>query len=366
MNARERFINSLLFEDIDRPFRWEAHFFWSQTISRWHAEGLPGSIDSSNINTFFDMDPIGWIPVSGGWAGNPYCPMFEEQVLACEGENVIRIEHDGITKKRRADSFDGTAPQLLKFPVKCLRDFEGIQCRLDSESPERLPGNWSDLLVEYAHREYPLGMFVLGAFGFTRNLLGDERLMYATYDDPELLRAVMTHYTTFYKGYIDKVCDGVVPDFIMMWEDMCYVNGPLISPASYMEWMAPYMAEVIAHLKGYGVKCIIVDCDGNLNKMIPVYLECGANVFFPMEVQSGMDVVALRKLYGKRFSMIGGINKNMLALDEEAIRMELMSKVPYMLREGGYMSALDHGCPPNVSFGNYVFFTELLRTMSLT
>lgn len=168
MNTRERFLNTIEFKEIDRTFRWEASFFWSQTIDRWHNEGLPGHINGSNISSYLGMDPICWIPVEGDWAGNPYCPMFEEMVICEEGDNITRMERDGIVKKRKKSAFDGTAPQLLKFPVETMGDFENIKSRLDYRSKERLPVNWDELVTKYKQRDYPLGMYVLGTFGFTK------------------------------------------------------------------------------------------------------------------------------------------------------------------------------------------------------
>jgi uroporphyrinogen-III decarboxylase len=361
MDARERFVSTIRFDRIDRPFYWETHNFWDKTLEMWHQEGLPSEIDKGRISSYLGMDKMAFIPVRGGWAGTPYHPMFEEKIIEDRGENVVILEKDGIVKMRRKGNRDGSAPQLIKFPVEGRKDFEELKPRLDWRDRGRLTDSWEKRYQEFLRRDYPLGMFVIGPFGHLRNLMGDERLFYTLYDDPEFIHLVLAHWAEFYKGYISIVCNDVIPDFFMIWEDMCYRNGPLISPASYIEFMAGYLKDVIVFSKGLGVEGFIVDCDGDLRKMIPVYLECGINCFFPMEVQAGVDIVEIRKQYGKAFSIIGGIDKNVLATGRDEIKNEIEKKVPFMLTGGGYIPALDHACPPNVSYENYMYFTRLVR-----
>jgi uroporphyrinogen decarboxylase len=250
---------------------------------------------------------------------------------------------------------------LLKFPVETREDFAALQWRLDPTDRRRLPADWERLTTEYAVRDYPLGMFVIGSFGQPRNLLGDVNLMMTLYDDPEFIHAIMRHWMEFYCGYIGLVCERVIPDFLMIWEDSCYKNGPLISPESYQEFMAPYLKEIITFARGKGITNFVVDCDGDLRKLIPHFLDCGVNAFFPCEVQSGVDIVALRQQYGKRFALFGGLDKRQLAVSRAAIQDEVARKVPYMLAAGGYFPGIDHGCPPDVSYAHYRYFTELVR-----
>jgi uroporphyrinogen-III decarboxylase len=369
MNARERFIATLKFEKVDRPFRWEAPAVWPATIKQWHGEGLPEHITCSNITDsevydYFDMDKLVWLPFEGGWIGDPYYPFFDYQVLADEGGKLVIRDTDGITKRVLKEDADTSMPQFLKFPVTDRATYESeIKWRLDPASDERFPQNWAALVEEYKTRDYPLGMFVIGPFGHIRNLFGDEELMYVFYDDPKLVRDIMADWAEFYKQFISRVCADVAPDFIMIWEDMCYRSGPLISPEFYREFMLPYLKQVIDTAKACGIPGIAVDNDGDCSKMLPLYLECGANAFYPFEVQAGMDIIEIRKQYGKRFVIIGGLDKKALAVGEAAIREELDKKMPFMLESGGYIPMLDHSVPTNVSLAMFRYYLEYARAL---
>ena len=369
MNARERFIATLKFEKLDRPFHWEAPAVWPATIKQWYKEGLPGHITCSNITDsqaydYFEMDKVVWLPFEGGWIGDPYYPFFEYEVLEDEGEKVVIRDTDGIVKRVLKEDGDTSMPQFLKFPVTDRETYiSEIRWRLNPKSRERYPKDWDLLIDEYRNRDYPLGMFVIGPFGHIRNLFGDEELMYIFFDDPKLVHEIMEDWMNFYKQFIRMVCRDVVPDFIMIWEDMCYRSGPLISPEFYREFMSPYLKVVIDTVKACGISGIVVDNDGDCSKMLPLYLECGANAFYPFEVQAGMDIVSIRQQYGNQFMIIGGLNKRTLADSEEAIRKELDAKVPFMLEQGGYIPMLDHSVPTDISLKLFRYYLQYVRSL---
>lgn len=362
MNSRQRFHAVMDFKETDRPFRWETPGTWAATSQRWATEGYDKPANIS-LTQFFEMDDLRWIPIKGGWTGNPYYPMFEIQELSVEDENRILIDRYGITKKERIKNPETSMPQFLKFPVENRQDYEDkIRPRFDYRSPERLPENWSELVKQYNNRDYTLGLHVIGPFGFLRNLMGDENLMYAFFDDPKLVHEMMYDWKVFYIGFLKSICADMVPDFTMIWEDISYSRGPLISPELFEEFMSGPLTEVIDCMREMKIKGIIVDTDGDCHKMLPIYLNCGANAFYPFEVQAGMDIVQLRKQYGQSFVIIGGLNKRALAGSKEDIIEEVDSKYPFMISKKGWIPMLDHTVPPDVPYENFKFFLEYVRS----
>ena len=65
-----------------------------------------------------------------------------------------------------------------------------------------------------------------------------------------------------------------------------------------------------------------MDLDGNLNLVINAFLDCGINFMHPMEPAGGMDIVEIRKKYGSRFAMRGGIDKHVLRHSQVDIQAE--------------------------------------------
>ena len=142
---------------------------------------------------------------------------------------------------------------------------------------------------------------------------------------------------------------------------MCYKAGSLISPAMLRKFMVPRYREITDLLHGHGVDIIFVDSDGNLDQLIPLWLECGINYIWPLEVAAGNDAVAIRKEYGRDLILGGAIDKRALSRDKEALRAEVMSKVPFLLEEGGYFPTVDHAVPPDVTFENYRYYVDTMR-----
>jgi uroporphyrinogen decarboxylase len=123
--------------------------------------------------------------------------------------------------------------------------------------------------------------------------------------------------------------------------------------------MLPRYRKVVDYLRSRGVKYIGLDSDGQIDPLIPVWLEAGLNFLYPFEVQSGMDVLAVRRKYGKELRIWGGVDKRSLASGPAAIEAELARVLP-LIREGGYIPHTDHSCPPDIPFENYTYYLRRL------
>ncbi len=60
--------------------------------------------------------------------------------------------------------------------------------------------------------------------------------------------------------------------------------------------------------------------------------------------------------------IIGGINKKVLeSSNKQDINMEVMSKVPWMIKKGGYIPGMDHLVHLEAVYDNYVYYIDELR-----
>lgn len=361
MNARERYRAVCRFEPVDRPFRWETLGFWPETIARWRNEGLPEEAEELTAFIHFGMD-LRFI-INLGNSDNPgLCPTFEEKII--EETELYRLKRD-LTGALIKEFKEGRSalPQFLEFPVKDMKSFEELKWRLDPSTPERLGEDWEYSSKVYNESEFPVMAYVCGLFGTARHFLGFENLMYAYYDMPELLHAIGEQWVTLYSALLERVAASVTIDSIDFWEDMAYRNGPMIGPAAFREFMSPYYKRLTECARSMGIEVFTVDTDGNCSALIPLFLDAGVNMLYPFEVQAGMDIREVRCEHGKRLIILGGLDKRKLALDREAIREEIESKAPALLREGGYIPSLDHNVPPDVPLENFEYYLQLVREM---
>lgn len=344
------------FEKVAPP-HWDTLGFWGATVERWRKEGLPEGVDPA---AYFGQEH-GWcLPVDSGFCHVPLRPGFTHEILADEGESVVFRDGGGIIKRDRKPEFGTSMSQFLEFPVKEPKDWEDIKWRLDPDTPERYP-NWEELRPQVEGTQVPISMNICGAYGTPRNLFGEEHLAYAYFDHPALMHEIQRHWTGFYCRLFSNVLKHVHLDYVYIWEDMAFKNGPLISPTLFREFMLPYYKELISHLKSLGVTSIMVDSDGDNRPIMDMFLESGVNFFMPFEIAAGMEPVPIREKYGDRLVIWGGIDKRELARDLDAVEREVMKKVPVLMETGGYIPSVDHLVPPDVSFANYSRFIELIR-----
>jgi uroporphyrinogen decarboxylase len=86
--------------------------------------------------------------------------------------------------------------------------------------------------------------------------------------------------------------------------------------------------------------------------LIPDILETGIDALNPLEIKAGMDPVKLKKEYGDRLVLHGGINA-VLWDKKEKIISEIERLVPVLKENGGYIFSSDHSIPNSVSLDNF-------------
>lgn len=121
------------------------------------------------------------------------------------------------------------------------------------------------------------------------------------------------------------------------------------------EFMVPRYKRITGAIRSAGHDIIMLDSDGDVRELIPLWLESGINGVFPMEQAAGNDVHFYRKEYGRDLLMSGGVDKRTLTQGERAIDEELGKKVALAF-EGGYVPTVDHSIPPDVSFRSFMYY----------
>ena len=356
MTPRERFLKTLLFGEPDRiPYRFG--FPRKSTLEAWFKQGLPRDVD---FVEFVGMDRWEMLPINLGPV-----PPFEERVL--EETDRYKIWIDSLGAKRldfKRDPTPGFVTRTwLEFPVKSRENFERMKERFDPHSPERYPKDWEERKERYKTRDFPLGVTIQSMFWRVRDWVGLEGLCTLFYDDPSFVHEMMEFVADFTIAALDKALSEVQVDFVFFNEDMAYKSGSMISPRMVKEFLWPRYRKLVEFFRSKGVPVLIMDCDGNIEELVPLWLEVGFNAVYPVEIAAGNDPVRLRKRFGKNLAMIGGIDKRKLRYDRtrEDIRREVLSKVPWLIEQGGYVPAVDHAVPPDIPVRHYLYMVELIK-----
>ena len=140
----------------------------------------------------------------------------------------------------------------------------------------------------------------------------------AFYDQPRLVRRIISDRLQFAQDLLERVLATSALDFVQIWEDMSYKTASLISPQFVREFMLPAYQELVAYLREGGVKIIMVDTDGRVEDLLPIFLEVGMDGTHPCEVAAGSDPVLLRRKF-PQVALIGGLDKRAIASGRDGI-----------------------------------------------
>jgi len=353
MTERERFHETMTFGNPDRP-PYRELAAWPETYDRWYTEGYP---KHAKYDIYFGFDRYEDVGIE-----SDILPVFKEHVIEDAEDYVIKTDWRGVQVKLSKSS--RSIPYFYGFPVRDRATFREFAKKLDPSSAARYPSAWDLRVNRLRDRDFAVYLGIartIGFFGPIREWVGPEALMYMLYDDPALVHEMMEFYADFIIRLTTPLLEDVMPDCIHFFEDMAYRGGSLISPAHFREFMMPPYRRVLEHFRAHGVPFFVVDTDGKVNELIPLFIELGMHGMYPFEVQSGMDIIAVRKSYGRDFAIWGGLDKRALERTKADIEAEVMGKLPFMLESGGYFPMLDHEPHPGIPFENFVYYHQVVR-----
>jgi len=353
LTHRERFRRVMHFQTVDRIPHWEFGYL-RHTVDRWHKEGLPAQYDDDGaIERYFGVDPSTGVPISTGLN-----PGFEGSVQILEEKEDSRIEKhpDGTIQEVKTKGIS-TIPHYIKFPISNREDWKRYKDRLNTDDPVRHQTDYRKLGAELLRSDLPVGIGIGSFFGTPRNWIGFENIALMCYDDRPLVEEIVTTLSDLQYLQMQKALKYVEVDFAAGWEDICYRSGPIISPKMFGEICGPHIRRICTLLREHGCTVIWTDCDGDITPLVPVWLECGLNCMFPLEVHPGSDPVKYRKMYGRQILLRGGLAKYQFAGTKKDVMREL-KRVEHLVHEGGFIPHGDHRIPEDVSYENYKYYVR--------
>ena len=387
MTSRECFLKTLDFGSPDRLWMRGFAFIWPETCIQWrgqgyegpdlgwHGEGLP---ERFGLDQLLRVDP---------WYGP--VPEFDYQLIEEDERTKLYINHEGILLREFKENSDTSMPQFVKFPVETREEFERFAAeRLTLNAELRFPPSWKEQVSSgqlhsvaggantkaIQFEDEAKGLHSVsnveprlcwadrwgGFFGPLRNLMGLENLCYAFLCDPALIERMMEERAEAIIQITAEVLKHTRFEVFWYWEDMAFNHSSLIDPKMFRQFALPHYRRVNDWLRSQGIRHIGLDSDGDISGLIPVWLESGVDMLWPFEVQSKMDVIAIRQRYGHDLILMGGIDKRKLRYGGEVMQREIDRVMP-LIEDGGYIPEVDHSIPPDVSWPHFIEYIEYLK-----
>jgi hypothetical protein len=345
---RQEYLDHMTFRANRRPLFTEIFGPLVGLKEEWAAQDAsPQELDFSAFR--FRDARFGSLPVHTGWMGG------EERILEETPEHILAIDRMGRTVRliRQLASL----PHPLDFPVKNMADWLRVKHYYEF-SEERFSPGWEEMAREYLRAGRVVTVSIPGGFNEPRDLMGEEALCLAYYEQPELVHDMLDTIGETAHRVLDLVSTAVSVDQLLVLEDLAGKSGPMAGPKQVREFIGPYYRRIWDLLRGRGARLFDVDSDGNVSAIIPDLLAAGVNVLHPMEPAAGMDIVKVRAQYGTSLAVRGGIDKHVLRRSKTEIVAELEYKIPPMVASGGCVLAMDHRIPAGTPLENYRFYIE--------
>ena len=346
---RDEFLDHMTFSTNSRPLFTEIFGPLIGLKDEWLDQGA--SEQELDFSAFpFRTEQRGSVPVSTGWIGG-----HAEVVLEVSEEYVI--SRDAMGRRMKLMKGMATLPLPMDHPVQNMDDWIKIKSHYEF-SESRFENDWQEAALNHREEGRVVTVSIPGGFDEPRQLMGEEGLCLAYYEQPELIHDMLTTIGDTALQVLDHVSAKVQIDMLSVHEDMAGKSGPLAGPIQVKEFIHPYYRKIWNMLQNRGTRLFDQDSDGDMNPVIDDFLDAGVNVMHPMEVAAGMDVVAVREKYGSRLAFYGGLDKHVIRRSKEEILAELEYKIPPLVRSGGCVLALDHRIPNGTPLENYRFYIE--------
>jgi hypothetical protein len=363
MNHRERFRSVFNFQPVDRI---PVYFFgsWHETKQRWKEEGLEGVEE-----LFVDAGP----QVPG------MDPDWEKGIWDCHGlvklgpigdiqpgivaeTDDYRIRRTAIGEVVKESKRGTTIPHTLEYGLLPERQsWQRFKGWMDVDDPRRWPADWKEKAEQLNQQDRVLAFVGGSLYGYLRGWMGIEAISFLMYDDPALFAEMVEFMSQHFMRLMEPVLKVVKFDLVYFFEDCCSADGPLFSPAVYRKVLDQYYQRMIQFYKANGVEFAMIDSDGNVDRLAPLWLASGFDIIFPIEVGKWKNSPAkMRRQFGENVKMIGGVDKHVIPLGEEAIRAHLMA-MKAEVKKGGFLPMPDHRIPPECSYQQFLTYIDIFN-----
>jgi uroporphyrinogen decarboxylase len=298
MNHYERFVNSILFEPVDRPARVDAfllteevfgeHFFTAEEIAAAVPEDRPELIEQ--------------------------CARLHVQVASRYDYDAILVLHP----------FCGPANLEVIARIKAL----------SVDEPRAIIG-----MVPGAFWAFET---VSDHFEFASRLVEDMAGLHK--DAQVMLEAAIKRVHELKKAGADVA---YVPN------DQAFNSGPYFSPAIYEQLVLPYAQKLFAEIRSLGM-IGIYHSDGYIMELLDFIMKTGAHGLQSIDPMAGMDIKEVKeRTYGK-LSLLGNVQCNLLQEGpESAIRASARYCLQHASPGSGYVFMASNAIFQGLPLENY-------------
>ncbi len=341
-------------------------FFWTNFLRRAKAELDVG--DDFDPYRYWDLDMI------------VITPNMDPHITG------IEVLEDNEQRKLVRTGFGATIERRRTCPMPNYLDFETVSYEqmeaLDFDDPGddrryfaaiddqiNSVGDGLNLdLPSFVERvnSWAKDMCVLGSVCEPHEMLwrtmGTENVLLKIAEQPSKMADFIERLGDFLVGIVEGQVAAIGDKLsgLYIWGDVAYTNGMFFSPDYWRAVYKPQLKRICDAAHAAGLKTIYHGC-GNASAVYDDMIEVGVDGYNPLEGKAGLNVLDVKRRYGRRWAFNGNIDIRVLATnDRDLIRREVLTKLN-AAKGGGYIAQSDHSIPDDVDFASYDYMIELIR-----
>jgi uroporphyrinogen decarboxylase len=343
VNSKERVINTLNFKRPDRIPKFDS--FWSEFRDKCIQElNLPKDID---IAHYFNID------IAIAVADESPFPSKREVISDNSRERIERDSWGRVIRTARGGYFYEEMDVSVKN-WQALEKEKFDSPYLDSRYSGfvRVVNSLRDKRCVFCKTGGPYirTSFLRGKSSFLMDIAGDPEFAKAMADK------VADHITEIGKESLKR--GNLYDTGLWIYDDMAYNHGTMMSPKSFERIFLPAYKRMVKAFKDVGAAKVILHSDGNITPVLDMLMEAGIDGINPVEPKAGLHIPTLRKKYGNKLSLIGGMcNSHVLPRGTRAEIEKQAMDIIQVAEDGGVIIGA-HSIGPDIPLQNYIFYHE--------
>lgn len=250
---------------------------------------------------------------------------------------------------------------LVQDPMQWETEYEPQ----DFAVPDRFeaPDNSCFEVIDHVAQVFQQEKYVIGYAGREAGMVllgGMERGLTEYLTNPEAVAAAI-EYETKLGNFEDDYFIRNNIDAVLWGQDFAYNTGPLLSPAVFRAMVLPSIVQRVAHAKTHNV-AVFKHCCGNTKVLAQMFCEAGYDCYQSIQKQAGLDLAALKEVYGTKLALWGGVDISTLIKGSmEDVRKETREALE-VAKRGGIILGSSHSIATGCNYDNFMAMLDVVSS----
>lgn len=211
-----------------------------------------------------------------------------------------------------------------------------------------------DIVIQHFKDE----KFIIGPCGgelWIDNLfLGFERGLMELIQNPERVKKALS-WIVRQQNLADEVMVHPDSDGVLWGSDYGFKTGPFISPQMFREFFFETNKDRVDNLHDKYGKKVFKHCCGNLNALMDMFVNIGYDVYQSIQPTAGMDICKIKKQYGDRITLWGGVAvEHLISGTADEVRQDVRRAMECAKPSGRFILGSSHSIAVGSNYDNFM------------